>query len=436
MKNFLQIMLYEYKRRVFDKRFLFALLSVPLWIVATIGIGIFAAWMSIDDAPIGYVDEAGFLANPIEVEQTESWMNPKRKLIAYPNREAAQTALEANEIPAFYIFPADYLQTGEVILFSKDSPSSQARDDFRAFVRLNLLKNQPAEVAIRILEGADVTIEALESSQIMDDGIALAGKILVPLFVGLTLMFTLLTISGYLMQTVVEEKENRTMEILITSVSPEQMMVGKIFAVIGVGFTQIIAWLTFGCLGLVIGLFLLVGSITAHPQALPPPQTADVPQVSAPPPIIDPTAFELGFEKMALPALMIFPAFLMMASLMAAIGATVTESSEAQSVASWITLITMIPLMSISIFVNAPQSPFVTFLSFFPLTAAIGMTMRVGFTEVPQWQVWLSMGLLMTCAAGSLWLAGRLLRAGMLRYGQRMRWAEVWQAIRKSEKTA
>lgn len=436
MKGFLRVLFYEYKRYVLQKRFLFALLSVPFLIVATIGIAIFAVWMSMDDAPIGYVDESGFLANPIDVQETESWLNPKRELIAYPNRDAARAALEKNDIPAFYILPANYLQKGEVTLVAKDNPSIEARNDFRTFLRLNLLKNQPTEVAVRVLEGANVTIEALEGSQIVDDGAAIAAKIILPLFVGLTLMFTLLTISGYLMQTVVEEKENRTMEILITSVSPEQMMIGKIFAMIGIGFTQIMAWLVFGCLGLVVAVFLIVGSVASNPQALTPPETADVPQVSAPPPVIDLAVFDLGFDKMALPALMIFPAFLMMASLMAAIGATVTERSEAQSVAGWVTLVTMAPLMGISVFMNAPQSPFVTFLSFFPLTSAIGMTMRVGFTDVPPLQIWLSMLLLIVCASGSLWLAGRLLRAGMLRYGQRMRWQEVWQAIRKSEKSA
>lgn len=436
MRNFFRVMFYEYKRYVLRKRFLFALISVPLWIVATIGIGVFAAWMSIDNAPIGYVDEAGFLAEPLYLQEEETWLNPKRDLIAYPNQAAARAALNADEIPAFYIFPPDYLEKGEVTLVAKDNPSREARSDFRDFLRLNLIKQQPREIALRVLEGADVRIEALESSQMVDDGAAIATKIIVPLFVGLTLMFTLLTVSGYLMQTVVEEKENRTMEILITSVAPEQMMIGKIFAVIGIGFTQIIVWTGFGCLGLVVALFLFVGSITANPQALTPPEMADVPQISAPPPAINTTSLDLGLDKMALPALMIFPAFLLMASVMAAIGATVTERSEAQSVASWISLITMLPLMSLGVFIGAPNSPFVTFLSFFPLTSVMGMTMRVGFTDVPQWQVWLSMALLTVCAVGGLWLSGRVVRLGMLRYGQRVRWGEIWQAIRKSEKSA
>ncbi|GAB4499424.1 MAG: ABC transporter permease [Anaerolineales bacterium] len=432
MRSFFRVMFYEYKRYVLQKRFLFALISVPLWIVATIGIGIFAAWMSIDDTPIGYVDEAGFLANPLYVQEQESWLNPKREFIAYPNQEAARAALDADDIPAFYIFPPDYISKGEVTLVAKDNPSSKARSDFRAFLRLNLIKEQSSAIAVRVIEGADIRIEALESSQMVDDGAAIATKIIVPIFVGLTLMFTLLTISGYLMQTVVEEKENRTMEILITSVSPEQMMIGKIFAVIGIGFTQIIAWIGFGCLGLVVALFLFVSSLTSNPQALIPPESANVPQVSAPPPVVDPAFFDLGLDKMLLPALMIFPAFLLMASLMAAIGATVTERSEAQSVAGWITMITMLPLIAIGAILNAPNSPFVTFLSFFPLTAAMGMTLRVGLTEVPQWQIWLSMALLTVCAVGGLWLAGRVLRFGMLRYGQRMHWGEIWQAIRKN----
>jgi ABC-2 type transport system permease protein len=207
------------------------------------------------------------------------------------------------------------------------------------------------------------------------------------------------TSSGYLMQAVVEEKENRTMEIIITSVSPVQLMAGKIIGDIAIGLTQLGVWLVFIVLGISIG-----GRYVSWLQ-----------QISLP------------VEVLALAAVVLAPAFVMFCALTAALGATVTEGREAQQVTGLFSLVIWLPYFFIALLIEHPNSPLALGLSFFPLTAPLTVLLRAGFTEIPGWQLATSSIILVLSAVGSLWLAGRAFRLGMLRYGQRLRLAELFR---------
>ena len=228
-------------------------------------------------------------------------------------------------------------------------------------------------------------------------------KIVMPIVAAILLIMAIFTSSGYLMQAVVEEKENRTMEILATSISPTQIMSGKVIALIGVGLTQVLAWALFPILGVLVARAYL-------------PFLQDV---------------TIDVRQLGLMLLLVTPTFILIAALMAAIGATVTESREGQQVSGLITMPVMLPFMLMGVLVNNPSSPVAMVLSFFPLTSALTLLLRMAFSSVPPWQVYLSTAILLVSGIGSLWLAGRIFRLGMLRYGQRMTWKDILQAIRR-----
>jgi ABC-2 type transport system permease protein len=119
------------------------------------------------------------------------------------------------------------------------------------------------------------------------------------------------------------------------------------------------------------------------------------------------------------------PSFVLIAALMAAVGATVTEAREGQQVTGLFTLPVMIPYWFAFQIMSNPNGPLAVALSYFPLTAPVALTMRAGFTDLPPGQVLLSVGILVLSAFGALWLAGRALRLGMLRYGQRVNLREL-----------
>jgi ABC-2 type transport system permease protein len=222
--------------------------------------------------------------------------------------------------------------------------------------------------------------------------------IAIPIVAGLLFVVAINTSGGYLLQAVVEEKENRTMEILVTSVSPEQLMAGKIAGNLSVGLTQLLAWILMAFLA-----FMLVASF--------------IPSIQNP---------QINRQFFWLVPLTLIPAFILVAAFMAALGATVTEAREAQPIVGLFTLPIVVPYWFITQIMMNPNGPLATGLSIFPLTAPVSLPLRSVFTVVPVWQIALSLLLLISCAAGAIWLAGRAFRLGMLRYGVRLSWKELF----------
>jgi ABC-2 type transport system permease protein len=395
MNKFWHVTWHEYSRHVFRRRFIFALLSVPFFIAVTIALVILIIWMQSSPNPVGYVDQSGILANPVSQPPVKF---PERMIPmqAYTDEVKAKADLQAGKLQVYYVIPPDFLQSGQVNQFYESEPEGFATEQFNAFLTANLLANQPADIANRILHGNQLLIQSADKTrEVSLEGIV---NILLPFIAGILFIVAMSTSSGYLLQAVVEEKENRTMEIVVTSISPGQLMSGKILADIGVGITQLAVW------GIFIGLVLWLGR----------PYFSFLSGITI-----------SGSMILTLIAVMV-PAFIMICGLMAAVGATVTEASEGQQIMALFTIPIWIPYILVSVFIQNPNSPLAIAMSIFPLTAPMSIAMRVGFTTIPSWQVFTSIALLVFSAIGAIWLAGRVFRLGMLRYGQRLRWNEIF----------
>ncbi|NMC53624.1 MAG: ABC transporter permease, partial [Chloroflexi bacterium] len=231
MRNIWLVFWHEYARQVLRKRFLLVLLSLPLIIFLSGGVGVLAVVVMMNNDPIGYVDHSGMLANPAAPAQTAE---RRVEMIAFADDLSARQALEEGQIQGYYVVAEDYLQTGEVVLVAEEPVGENAQDDFVDFLRVNLVKGLDPAVAERLTDGSNIEVRALE------DLTRKAGEndwvnLVIPLVMGIFLMLAVNTSGGYLLQAVVEEKENRTMEIVITSISPEQLMAGKILGNLSVG---------------------------------------------------------------------------------------------------------------------------------------------------------------------------------------------------------
>lgn len=390
---------YEYKRNVLRKGFLFALFGLPIGLLVTMLIVfVIVASMENDTTPIGYVDHSGILAHAIPAPPPSDGVYDPVPLLSFIDEAAARQALDDKEIAGYYVLPAGYLQGEAVRVVYREHIRDAAETQFEDFLRVNLVADLPPEVARRALEGTTWNVITLNEETTAELANTLV-RTLVPFISGMILYFGLFIVSGYLMRAVVEEKENRTIEVLITSVRPEYIMVGKVIGILGVGITQVIVWL---------GMALLAFGFMRV-------QLPDIP------------ALDVDWGLMGKILLVLAPSFLMVCGLMATIGATLTTTSEGQQLTGLVTMPLMLPLMLLGIFISAVDSPLVVGFSLFPLTAPLSMMMRLSFGEVPDWQFWLSIGLLTLSALGSLWLAGRVLRLGMLQYGRRIRLGEIWQ---------
>ncbi len=389
MSKFWKVVRHEYTRHVLRRRFLFGLLSVPMMVVLMIGVVLLIALSQEDGKPVGYVDRAGLLSQAVPLPPPGA-LQKSLKLIAFSEETQARQALDSGKIQAYFILEADYLKTGNARMVSLKEPSQGAQDQFRAFVRASLLASQPAEVAARLSQGDNLVVRSADGTRQLAQGDWF--NLLLPIFAGLAFMMAIFTTSGYLMQAVVEEKENRTMEVLVTSVSPLQLMAGKIIGLIGVGLTQFLGWIGFGVLGILVGrnYFSWMRSASLSPSLL------------------------------LWSFIILIPSFVMVAALMVAVGSTVTEAREGQQISGLFTMPIVIPYWFVALIMKNPNGLVSQVLSFFPLTAPVTLTLRLAFAVIPLWQLGLNLLELVLVAVLAVWLAGRAFRLGMLQYGQRI----------------
>jgi ABC-2 type transport system permease protein len=398
MNKFWQVAWHEYSRHVFRRRFLLALFSVPLLMVFMVVMIIVVIMINSKPTPIGYIDHSGLLANPIPQPRVK-WPERTVQMVAFTDETSAKADLQAGKIQAYYIIPEDYQKTGQAEEIYLKEPN-MAINQFDSFLTTNLLVNQPPEIAHRIIEGSELVVQSTDKSrEASQDRII---NIILPLLAGILFIVGMSTSSGYLMQAVVEEKENRTMEIMVTSVSPGQLMSGKVIADIAIGVTQLLVWAIFIILALVIGKNYI-------------PSMAGL---------------KFSGEMIGVIIAVMVPAFIMVSGLMAAIGATVSEASEGQQIMGLFTIPIWLPYILIGVFLQNPNSPLAIALSLFPLTAPMSIALRIGFTTIPTWQVIITVIILVLSAIGAVWLAGRAFRLGMLRYGQRLHWKEIFSQER------
>lgn len=398
MRNFLIILKGEYRKRVMKRSFLLGVLGLPLLIIALIGIILLVTLTGMSEKPLGYVDHSGLIHSQAAQQQTAS---SQIKIIPFANETEAQQALERKEIQAYYVIPADYLKTQQLDRYDWDKDLGQPiQRDFADFLRLNLVAGQPQAVQTRLVEGANLTVRSMDGAREIDSNSALG--FIIPVVAGFLFMIVVMTSASYLLQVVTDEKENRTMEILVTSVSPEQLIGGKAAGLLAVALTQIGIWAVI----LIAGIF--IGSKYWEPL-----QNVRIP---------------LDFLLVIL--LFFLPAFALVGGIMTAIGSMVTELNQGQQVAGLLNLLFILPFFFIAIVMTNPNSPLLVVLTLFPTTSFLTVSMRWGISAIPLWQ--LAAGwLITTLSAGlSVWAAARIFRLGMLRYGQRLSLNTALAALR------
>lgn len=385
---------HHFLQEVSKRSFLIVLFSMPLFLVVVIGFGYLAEQLIDDTATLGYVDEAGFL-----VKTSFEDADDEVVLLAFDSRDAARSALESEQIDAYVVIPADYRETSEAQLFITETPPNKAMRHFEKVVRLNLLSGQDPVMVERMLSGADVTVRATGSNREFPSGGPDAGQIL-PLIVALTFAFLVLTTAGYMMQVVVVEKENRTMEIVVSSISPARMMTGKILGIVGVAIIQIAVWSLFFLIAIWFGVHILNLAWLREIRVV--------------------------WANLIPIIIIALPTYLFIVALMTSIGSTLTESQDAEQLGPLMFLILLLPVYLFLPISSNPNGPLALLLSFFPGTSIVTIAIRNVFIEVPTWQILTALAIAILSAIGAIWLAGKAFRMSMLRYGQRLKLVEIF----------
>ena len=263
-----------------------------------------------------------------------------------------------------------------------------------ARVRAAGLDRQRIDALTKVARPPSVTVTATGESATRAD---FAG--LLPMGFTILLMISVMSSGQYLLTTTIEEKSSRTMEVILSAVSPLELLTGKILGQMAVGLTILVTYSSMGILGLVsMAMFGL----------------------------LDPSLLIYLF-------IFFLITYVIMGSLMAAIGSAVNELREAQSLMTPITLLMMVPWLFWYPISRDPNSLFATVVSFIPPMNAFAMLLRLTSTSPPpMWQVWLSIAVGIAAAGGALWFASRVFKIGLLMHGRPPNFATLLRWARQA----
>lgn len=390
----------EFLNQVQKRSFLAATLAVPLLIV---GIMVISALIAIrdeeDTRPLGYIDLAGVLGPGLGTMPAAAI-----PLIAYDSEPEARAALESGRIQGYYLLPADYREGGQPRLYDGgDQPSDAAQNQFEQLVRGSLLAGQPDAAQKRILAGLSLTLRSADGKR--QSGENDFGNFLAPFAVGLFFVFIVMGSAGYMLRAVTTEKENRTVEVLFTSLSPGQLVGGKAAGLMAVALSQVALWVA------ALAVSALVASRYVDWIASVRPSWALVGVI----------------------VLYFLPTYALVAGMMTTVGSMVPDQQQGQQIAGLLNLLFTLPFFFIIFIFTDPDHPLLVGMTLFPTTAFITIAMRWGVTSIPVWQLALSWLLLLVSAGLSIFVAARVFRTGMLHYGQTaaasLRLRSLWEAV-------
>ncbi len=261
------------------------------------------------------------------------------------------------------------------------------------------------------------------------------------------LMYMLVFIFGsQVMRGVIEEKTSRVVEVIISSVKPVQLMMGKIVGIALVGLTQFLIWifLTMSIVTVLKTTILQKTGITEISQSIPQNvmgadqktdaavQTATVsPELAEFSKLFD-SAMNQPWGLIILSFIFYFiTGYLLYASVFAAIGSAVDNETETQQFMLPVTIPIIVGLMVAMGTMQNPESSLSFWCSLIPLTSPIVMMARIPF-GVPYWEIAVSMALMLVTFIGFVWMAAKIYRTGILMYGKKTSWKEMWKWLRYS----
>jgi ABC-2 type transport system permease protein len=422
MQRFTVLFLREYQERVRTKWFLVAtvfgpllmglLLFLPAYMSARAAASRDLARIWILDATgtqLGTAVAAALGGGPLGDSATAKVLRLEPLALAEAESSAV-AAVRRKEIKGFLLLEPRLLQQSRVRYEGVNATAIADMNRIegvvsREYLALRLREAGLDDASVRQLSRARL---ALDAQRLTASGRGGSGtvNVLFGLAVGLLLYMTIVFFGQSVLRGVMEEKQSRVAEIVVSSVRPSALLAGKVLGVGAVGLTQLAIWVATG-----VGLLQLRAPLLRRLGiAVTPLQL----------PAISP-------QLLLLLLVFFFLGYVLYSALFAAVGAMVTTEQEAQQAQMPVVLLLVGTVMFLQPILMAPESKLAVTLSLFPLSAPIMMPLRMSTLAVPYWQLSVSLaGLALTCIL-AVFLAARIYRTGLLMYGKR---ATVREAIR------
>ena len=396
------ILRHEFLHTIKKKGFIILTLAIPVVILLGIGIFKLASNVVVPSATVtrvGYVDQIGGFDPLYETASIE--------LIRMESEDQATEALTAGEINEYFVIPADYVASGTVARYTleKELASPPAVSSaIEGFLDSNLLASEvPPELIGRVLTPTSILTTTLTTEGTVAEDQGGFSNFIIPALFGALLAIALNVSANYVLQSLGEEKENRLIEILLSTVSAGQLLTGKLLGRGAAGLLQVLIW------AVSIPLLLRLASATIGGLV---------------------SGIQLQPGLLVLGVVYFILGYLLFAVVSLAIAAICSTVREAQGLAPLFTLAAIAPFWFISLLMFFPNSPIWVVFSIVPFSAPVLVMLRLGITGVPAWQLAASMAVLVASVLGGLWIAAKLLRIYLLMYGKRPRIREIVRALR------
>ncbi len=437
MKSNLNIIISrEFKERVAKKSFIITTLLAPLLMVAMMaGPAIIMEFSSPSDKTIAVIDRSGIIY-PELLKESRNLDYLKVVKTDVP----VDSALKVEDYDGVFVVGRDIVTNPEnATLYTHESGSIDMESTFNSVISQTvedqrLMKYNIADLD-EILDEVKVD-SAIKTIRITDDGDEKDVSSTVSFFLGIVMTFILymfLIMYGQMVMTsIIEEKNNRVLELIVSSVKPTQLMMGKIIGVGLVAIFQIAIWAVIVCVMSGIIMPVILPEEVMSEVSMFNAGTFNASTAGNDPDMIKAIAMmtSVGYiAKLFLyMALFLIGGFLFYASIFAAIGSSVDnvqDASQLQTFALMPILLAIIFSMSVG---SDPNSTLAVWLSMIPFTSPMVMLARVPF-DIATWQIWVSLAILFVSFVFMAWFAGKIYRVGIFMYGKKpsikdlIRWA-------------
>jgi ABC-2 type transport system permease protein len=348
---------------------------------------------------IGFVDDVGRFSAYTDQGPV--------KLIQFDSSEDATQALIEDQISEYIVIPADYISSGTIRRYTLSNemiPPQVTMQGIKSFLNWNLLGDDvPPEIITSVVSPLSMEITRLEESGDSAQDQGFIGNIIIPGIYSLLLSMALIFGSTSLISGLGEEKESRLIEVLCSSVSVRQLLIGKVLSLGSSGLFQVLVWL--------ISAPLLLGLASSSFGGFL-------------------SGIQIPANFLVLGVLYFVLGYLLFAIFSVTLGGISPSTTEAQNIGMFYIMSQFIPLWFVGGLINFPNNPIWVALSIFPLTAPIQVMLRLGISDIPAWQIIASISVLVFSILAGAFLSFKIFRLFMLMYGKRPSSAEVIEGLR------
>lgn len=404
MNRILNIMKWEFMVRFRSKMFLISLFMPLIFMVFSIIPAMLMDKGGDSEVKVGIVNHAEHIASKFKNNIGNKYQfddgKPKYWIFDYENFDEAKTALQEKTIDAIMVIPAGIMDTSKSKYFARSLSNFKVIDELRNTlshtVILQRMENQG--VAVEMAESISKRVR-MDTFEVNKEGKLTEGNelmvLLGPFFFVFLLVMAVFINGQLLLRSVIEERTNRMVEILLSTVSARELMTGKILGLGSLGMVQILFYLSIGVIyGMVKGIEIV------------------------------------RFDELPILFIYFLTGYFFFASIYATLGTLFDNEQDAQQSMTIVSIIAMVPLMGSFYFMANPTALVTKILSFVPPMTPFMMILRISSDAAEPWEIAATVVLMIVSVWGMMTLAGKIFRTALLMYGKRATLPEIWRWIR------